>query len=53
VESATRGVVMITEEIKKYLSSLSKKELLELCLQLIEEQLQAAAKICTKLSEMK
>jgi hypothetical protein len=44
---------MITEEMRKYLSSLSKKELLELCLRLIEEQLKFAAKLCTELSEMK
>jgi hypothetical protein len=43
---------MVTEEMKKYLSSLSKEELLAMCIRLLEEKMIAASKLCTELAKM-
>jgi hypothetical protein len=43
---------MEQSEIRKALKEMTKEELVELCLQLIMEQMEAAASLCSKLSEL-
>jgi ribosomal protein L29 len=44
---------MVAEELKKYLSSMSKEELLEMCIRLLCEQMNLATKLCTELSKIR
>jgi hypothetical protein len=43
---------MVSEEMKKYLESLSKEDLLALCIRLLMEQMNSAAKLCNELANM-
>jgi ribosomal protein L29 len=43
---------MDRQEVRKELKEMSKEDLVELCLQLLIEQMEAAARLCTKLAEL-
>lgn len=43
---------MERNEIRSSLKQMTKEELIELCLQLLTEQMELAASLCTKLSEL-
>lgn len=43
---------MERSEIRSSLKEMSHHDLVELCLQLLTEQMEAAASLCTKLSEL-